>query len=44
MGLAVTKKVVDQMEGEIEVETEKGEGSRLTVWLPEAAAGDTPAN
>jgi signal transduction histidine kinase len=34
LGLAVTKKAVDQMNGSIEVDTEKGEGSRFTVRLP----------
>jgi len=34
LGLTITKKVLDQMGGSIEVETEKGEGSRFTVRLP----------
>ena len=37
LGLAVTKEVVDQMGGSIEVDTEKGEGTSLTVRLPRAA-------
>ncbi len=37
LGLAVTKKIVDQMGGSIEVVTEKGEGSRFTVRLPGAS-------
>ncbi len=36
LGLAVTKEAVDQMEGTIEVETQKGTGSRFTVRLPKA--------
>ena len=36
VGLAVTKKAVEQMGGSIEVSTEKGEGSRFTVRLPQA--------
>jgi Histidine kinase-, DNA gyrase B-, and HSP90-like ATPase. len=32
--VTVTKEVLDQMGGSIEVETEKGEGSRFTVQLP----------
>jgi len=34
LGLAVTKEAAEQMGGTIEVETEKGEGSRFTVRLP----------
>ena len=34
LGLAVTKEAAEQMGGTVEVETEKGEGSRLTVRLP----------
>jgi signal transduction histidine kinase len=36
LGLTVTKKAVEKMRGSIEVETEKGEGSRFTVWLSRA--------
>jgi signal transduction histidine kinase len=36
LGLAVTKKAVDQMNGEIDVESTKGEGSCFTVRLPKA--------
>ncbi|WP_263790320.1 ATP-binding protein [Salinibacter sp.] len=38
LGLAVTKEAVEQMGGAVEVETEKGAGSRFTVRLPEAEA------
>jgi len=34
VGLAVTKRAVEQMEGRIDVETEKGEGTCFTVRLP----------
>ncbi len=34
VGLAVTKKATEQMNGTLEVETEKAEGSRFTVRLP----------
>jgi signal transduction histidine kinase len=40
LGLAVAKKAVDQMGGDIDVESEKGEGSRFTAWLPAAATRD----
>ncbi len=36
VGLAVTKKATEEMGGSIEVETQKGEGSRFTVRLPRA--------
>jgi PAS domain S-box-containing protein len=36
IGLTVTKKAVGQMGGSIDVDTEKGRGSRFTVWLPRA--------
>jgi len=43
LGLAVTKQAVDRMDGTIEVETEKGEGSHFVVQLPGArAAEETP--
>ncbi len=37
IGLAVTREAVDQMGGSIEVDTQKGEGSRFTVRLPQAS-------
>ena len=40
LGLAVTKEVVEQMEGSIDVETEKEVGSRFTVRLPQASMKD----
>ena len=36
LGLAVTQRAVGQMGGEVNVETEKGEGSRFAVRLPPA--------
>jgi signal transduction histidine kinase len=44
LGLAVTKEAVDQMEGTIEVETEKGAGSRFIVRLPRAKGPDESAS
>ncbi len=40
LGLAVTQRAVRQMNGEVTVETEKGEGSRFTVRLPAADASE----
>ena len=34
LGLAVTRQVLDQMEGTIDVETEPEQGTCFTVWLP----------
>jgi PAS domain S-box-containing protein len=36
VGLAVTRKAAAEMDGELSVETEEGEGSRFTVRLPKA--------
>jgi len=36
LGLAVTKEAVDQMNGSIDVETEKGRGTCVAVRLPRA--------
>jgi PAS domain S-box-containing protein len=41
LGLAVTRKAIREMDGTIEVETKKGEGSRFTVRLPRA---DSPTD
>jgi len=43
IGLAVTREAVQQMEGTIEVTTEKGEGSCFTVRLPMASAESASA-
>jgi signal transduction histidine kinase len=40
VGLAVTKEAVGKMGGSIEVETEKGEGSRFILRLPSAERGE----
>jgi PAS domain S-box-containing protein len=36
IGLALTKEATEQMNGSIDVETERGEGTRIVVWLPGA--------
>lgn len=41
--LAVTKRVVNEMDGTIEVETEEGVGSCFTVQVPTAAHADGAA-
>ena len=40
VGRAVTKEAVGKMGGSIEVETEKGEGSRFILRLPSAERGE----
>lgn len=40
IGLAVTKRAVDEMEGSIDVETEKGEGTCFTIRLPRATEAE----
>lgn len=46
VGLAVTKKVIEEMNGSLHIETEPGEGTRFTVRLPkfmgEPSANGTP--
>lgn len=36
LGLATVQRIVEQAEGSVEVETERGRGTRVTVWLPGA--------
>lgn len=43
LGLSVTKRVVDQMNGDIEVDTAEGEGTCFTVRLPQPDSVRTPA-
>lgn len=44
IGLALSRQLVERMNGWIEVSSEPGRGSRFVVWLPRAApAGQTPA-
>lgn len=38
LGLAVTKRLVEHMNGTIDVETEDGNGTRFTVSLPRTDA------
>ncbi len=37
LGLAVTSRATERMEGSIEVDTEKGKGTCFTVWFPQAS-------
>ncbi|HHP7238801.1 PAS domain S-box protein, partial [Longibacter sp.] len=40
LGLTITAQLVDLLEGSIDVKSEKGTGTRVTVTLPRAIAGD----
>lgn len=39
LGLAITQKLIDQMTGRLEVESEYGKGSTFTVYLPQKVRG-----
>lgn len=39
LGLAITQKLIDQMAGRLEVESEYGKGSTFTVYLPQKVRG-----
>jgi two-component system phosphate regulon sensor histidine kinase PhoR len=40
LGLAIVKHVVKRHRGRLDIESEPGEGTRFTVWLPRAAGAD----
>ena len=42
LGLAITRRLVRLHHGRIELQSELGEGSTFTVWLPEASAAAAP--
>ena len=45
IGLPVTRQILEDMQGSLELETEPGAGTTFTLWIPEAASddGDNPA-
>jgi len=44
IGLAVTEQAVEEIGGRVEVETEKGDGSRFTVWLLLGNGGESSSS
>ncbi|WP_263818991.1 PAS domain S-box protein [Salinibacter sp.] len=44
VGLAVTKRAAEEMDGSVDVDTEEGEGSRFTVRLPTAGENEPSEN
>ena len=44
VGLAVTKRAAEEMDGSVDVDTEEGEGSRFTVRLPTAGENEPSGN
>ena len=39
LGLAIVKGIIEGLEGRIEVESERGEGTKFTIWLPKYVPG-----
>jgi signal transduction histidine kinase len=39
LGLAVVKRIVDEHEGELDLDSSPGQGANFTLWLPAARAG-----
>lgn len=44
LGLSIARWIADAHGGHIDVESEVGEGTTFTIWLPEATTGDEPEN
>jgi PAS domain S-box-containing protein len=40
LGLAIVKGIIDGLNGRIEVESERGEGTRFSIWLPKYVPGE----
>jgi signal transduction histidine kinase len=34
LGLSIVRKIVDQHAGEVQIESERGKGTRVRVWIP----------
>jgi signal transduction histidine kinase len=43
LGLWISLRIVDAHGGEVDVESEPGEGTRVRVWLPEVADKSMPS-
>lgn len=44
LGLSISKKLVDIMEGQLNVESVYGEGSTFSFWIPQEVSDPTPSN